>query len=132
MIFNYFSDLNEFNEKDLIDIKYINPIRILVYCQNITDLDLRDLRTNLKIPPFYYFLILNQNDKSLKLFTFENRDDLQICHEIQQLKEINEFSSNTQKWTTHPIFPKKYKNFYKCSLKLGVFFKESILESILF
>lgn len=125
LLFGNFSDLKRFSDKDLLQTEYINPIRILVYCQNASELEFSQLRTDLLIPHFYYFIIFSKNYETLKLFTFENRNDLLICHEIQQLQEINQFSAESQKWINDPIFPKKYKNFHGCFMKLGSFFAQT-------
>ena len=126
LLFENFWDLNTYNEKDLFKVENLRPLKILVYCQNITEWDLVDLKTDLLIPHYFYFLISSENDQNLKLFTFDNRDDLIICHEIQQLQEINEFSLKTHNWKHHPIFSKKYKNFHKCVMVLGNFFKQTV------
>jgi len=120
LIFNHFIDLHMFNKKDLFRMRYINPIRFLVYCQDATALLVSRIKTDLVIPPYYYFIIFDKSDEKFKLYTFENRNDLEICHEIQQLIQINEFSQETFKWTKNPIFPKKYRNFHNCIMVLGI------------
>ena len=125
LLFHFFRDLQDFNIKDLMEMQYISPIRFLVYCQNVTEWMLSRLKTNLVIPPYYYFILFDKNDKKLKLFTFENRNDLEVCHESQQLVQINEFSTQIQKWTKEPVFPKKYQNFHGCEMKLGLFYGAS-------
>jgi len=120
LIFDHIIDLFMFNNKDLIRMHYINPIRFLVYCQDATAKIISELKTDLVIPPHYYFIIFDKSDQKLKLFTFENRKDIKICHESQQLIQINVFSQETFKWTKNPIFPKKYQNFYNCIMVLGI------------
>ncbi|KAL7013005.1 hypothetical protein ACKWTF_015144 [Chironomus riparius] len=78
------------------------------------------LRTDLVIPPHYYFIIFDNLDQKFKLFTYENRKDLKMCHENQQLLQINEFSYDNLQWTITPVFTKKYKEFYNCILSLGI------------
>lgn len=124
LLFKNFSDLNIFNNKDLFET---SKIKILVYCQNVTELELSMLETALMIPHHYFFIFHSNENENLQLLTFENRKDLQICHESQQLIKINEFSSKTQKWTVSPIFSKKYTNFYNCHMKLGLFYRQTIL-----
>jgi hypothetical protein len=121
LLFSHFQDLVNFNSKDLMDIQFINPIRLTIYCQNATTFDISSIKTNLIIPPHYYFIIFDPNDKQLKLYTFENRNDLQFCNESQKLIKINIFSAKLQKWTLQPVFPKKYQNFHGCLMILGVF-----------
>ena len=116
LLFNSFMDLMEFNEKDLMEMRFINPIRFLVYCQNASYLSISSLKTDLVIPPYYYFIIF---DNDIKLYTFENLKSLKICHESQQLVLINNFSVKKLKWTKKPIFPKKYKSFHNCTMVLG-------------
>lgn len=119
LLFEKFSDLAKFNGKNLMEIKFINPIRFLVYCQNATDFDILSLRTDLVIPPYYYFIIINEHNKMILLYTFENRKYLTICHESQQLIFINKFNILKLKWIKNPIFPNKYKNFHNCTMVLG-------------
>ncbi|KAL7014624.1 hypothetical protein ACKWTF_016034 [Chironomus riparius] len=119
LLFNNFEDFDSFNRKDLIQSQYTKTIRILVYCQNATKMDFSRLKTDLVSPPYYYFIIY---DAGLKLFTFENRNNLKICHEVQQLVQINEFSIKSQDWINKSIFPKKYLSFHGCEMKLGVFY----------
>lgn len=95
-------------------------MRLLVYCQDVTEQDLMSLNTFLVIPPYYYFIVINKNYQQINLFTYENRQDLTICHESQQLIQINQFSSTELNWKHKPIFPKKYRNFHGCLMKLGV------------
>jgi len=121
LLFDKFQDLVDFNLNGLMMMKFINPIRFTIYCKNATKFDISKLKTDLVIPPYYYFIILDTKDMQLKLFTFENRDDLEDCHEIQKLIEINKFSATHHKWTEDPVFPKKYQNFYGCRMILGVF-----------
>jgi hypothetical protein len=104
-----------------MDMQFINPIRFTIYCQNATRFNISELKTDLVIPPYYYFIIFDPKDKQLKLLTFENRDDLHFCHEAQTLVEINRFSQKLQKWTLQPVFPKKYQNFHGCQMILGAF-----------
>lgn len=75
------------------------------------------------IPPYYYFIIYDKIDGKIKLFSFENRNDLRECHEVQQLVQINEFSTKSEKWTNKSIFPKKYQNFHGCLMKIGAYYK---------
>jgi hypothetical protein len=121
LLFSDFQDLVDFNLKDLMDMQFINPIRFTIYCQNATRFNISELKTDLVIPPYYYFIIYAPDDKQLKLFTFENLDDLYMCHESQKLVEVNIFSVRFQKWTLNPVFPKKYLNFDGCIMILGVF-----------
>ena len=72
------------------------------------------------IPPYYYFIIIDQIDQKIKLFTFENLKNLRYCHEGQEAVQINEFSSSTLDWIQKPIFPNKYKNFYGCEMQLAI------------
>jgi hypothetical protein len=123
LLFNNYEDLDKFNNKDLIETEFVNKIRLVVYCKNATKFDNSRLRTDLVIPPYYYFIIPDKIDEKLKLYTFENRNDLKICHEMQQLVQINEFSTKSQKWINKPIFPKKYQNFHGCVMNLGAFYK---------
>lgn len=109
-----------FSRKDFVKHLFINPLRFLVYCETATDSDIANIQTNTKIAPHYYFIILDQDENEFNLFTFENKDDLEVCHEQQNLIKINSFSSDNQKWITEPIFPKKYQNFYGCRMNLGV------------
>jgi len=128
LLFNNFWHFVNFNSMDSVDFRYINPVRFLVYCKNATTLMLSMLKTDLVIPPFYYFIIFDNNDDKLKLYTFENRNDIELCHESQQLIKINEFSSTTLKWTKNPIFPKKYKNFHGCKMIIGVYGYSNFLK----
>jgi hypothetical protein len=121
LLFSNFQDFDDFNQKDLMEMQYINPIRFTIYCQNATSFEIANLMTDLVIPPYYYFIIFDSDDKQLKLFTFENLDDLYMCHESQKLVEVNIFSVRLQKWTLNPVFPKKYLNFDGCIMVLGVF-----------
>jgi hypothetical protein len=121
LLFSNFQDLIKFNLKDLMDMQFINPIRFTIYCQNATTFEISSIKTDLVIPPYYYFIIYDPDDKRLKLLTFENLESLQHCHEIQKLIEINIFSAKLQKWTLNPVFPKKYQNFHGCEMILGVF-----------
>ncbi|CAG9811075.1 unnamed protein product [Chironomus riparius] len=120
LLFNHILDLNLFNKKDLIRLRYINPIRFLVYCQNATKQMLTILKTNLVIPPHFYFIIFDNSDQKFKLFTYENRKELKFCHESQRVVQINEFSEKTLQWTSFPVFPKKYQDFYNCIMVLGI------------
>lgn len=122
LLFSNFEDFDNFNKKDLIELEYIYPIRFLVYCKNVEEFELSKLKTDLVIVPYYYFIIQDQINDKLKLFTFENRNDLQYCHELQRLVPINEFSVKSQNWINKSIFPKKYQNFYGCKMKLGSFY----------
>ena len=97
LIFDNFQSLNDFNRADPIRINFINPVRLLVYCKNATKLEISKLKTNLVIPPYYYFIVPG-NDTKIELFTFENRNDLEVCHENQTLIKINEFSSTNLIW----------------------------------
>jgi len=121
LLFDKFLDFYEFNNKDLIEIKYINPIRILIYCKNTTQMEISSIKTDLVIPPYYYFIIFDKYTSEISLYTFENLLDLIFCHESQRLIKINKFTSTTSKWTTEPIFPIKYKNFHGCLMGFGVF-----------
>lgn len=120
LLFNNIIDLTIFNNKDLIRMRFLNPIRFLVYCSNATAAMIAMLKTNLVIPPYYYFIIFDKIDKKFKLFTFENRKGLKYCHESQQLMQINEFSEALQKWTNFPIFRKKYRDFHNCIMSIGI------------
>ncbi|CAG9811245.1 unnamed protein product [Chironomus riparius] len=119
LLFDNFASLNDFNNADQIDIKYINPIRLLVYCVNTSEFEISRLKTDLVIPPYYYFLTFGSNSR-INLWTFENRNDLEVCHEIQTLIKINEFSTTNLSWKHDPIFPKKYKNFHGCLMNIGM------------
>ena len=113
LIFDNFLDFVKFNNANLLHIKYINPIRLIVYILYINERMISLLKTNLVTPPFYYFIIF---DRNINLYTFENRKDLTFCHESQRLIKINEFSVTSLKWIKKPIFPKKYKNFHNCQM----------------
>ena len=117
LLFDDFRTFKNFNNKDLLDIKYINPIRLLVFVVNSNESAISSIKTDLVSPPFYYFIIF---DRNINLYTFENRNDLTSCHESQRLIKINEFSTNSLKWIKNPIFPKKYKNFHNCQMVIGV------------
>jgi len=124
LLFDNFQIFNEFNKVDPINIKFINPIRLLVYCVNTSEVEISSLKTDLVIPPYYYFIIPRRNDSHIELWTFENRDDLENCHENQTLIKINEFSSKKLQWTVSPLFPKKYKNFHNCTMVTGILNKD--------
>ncbi|XP_070504246.1 uncharacterized protein [Chironomus tepperi] len=113
---------------DEINIKFLNPIRLLVYCVNTSKSDINSINTKLVIPPYYYFIISNGDDTSLELYTFENLADLKYCIENQTLIKINEFSSIDLKWTILPPFPKKYKNFHNCTMLTGTFGREMFID----
>ncbi|KAL7013534.1 hypothetical protein ACKWTF_015450 [Chironomus riparius] len=119
LLFDKFDSLNNFNMQDAIDIKFINPIRLLVYCVNSSELEISSLKTDLVTPPYYYFLIIGNSSK-INLWTFENQKDLLVCHENQTLVKINEFSSSSLTWKNSKIFPKKYKNFHGCVMNIGL------------
>jgi hypothetical protein len=121
LLFEKFLDFADFNNKDLMETKYVNPIRLLVYCQNASRDEIASIKTNLVIPPYYYFVVYDKYVDKITLHTFENLIGLDYCHEGQQLVKINEFSSTTSQWTTEPIFPIKYKNFHACTMLLGVY-----------
>lgn len=118
LLFDNFKDLNRFNKKDLFHLDFLNPIRLLVYCENCRAKDLSRLDTVLVIPPYYYFVVVHKARKKIELFTFENLKNLKICHESQRLIKVNRFSSEKGKWLTYPVFPKKYKNFHGCIMPL--------------
>ena len=109
-----------FNYQDLVKIEYIYPLRLLVYCVNLTLTDISRLETKLVIPPYYYFIVIDQIDNKIKLFTFENLKNLTYCHERQESIQINEFSSSKHDWIQKPVFPKKYTNFYGCEMSIAV------------
>lgn len=121
LLFDKFLDFYEFNNKDLIEMRYINPIRILIYCENTTQMEISSIKTDLVIPPYYYFIIFDKYTSEISLYTFENLLDVFYCHESQRLIKINKFTSTTSKWTTEPIFPIKYKNFHGCLMGFGVY-----------
>lgn len=121
LLFSNFKDLYYYNEKVSFSIGFIKLIRILVYCVNVTLSEISMLRTDLVIPPYYYFLVTGSNRTKIRLFTFENRNDLKICHENQTLIKANEFSSETLKWTVYPVFPRKYTSFHGCKMGIGVY-----------
>jgi len=120
LLFDNFQIFNEFNKLDPINMKFLNPIRLLVYCVNTSEMEISSLKTDLVIPPYYYFIIPRRNDSNIELWTFENRDDLENCHENQTLIKINEFSSTKLQWTVSPLFGKKYKNFHNCTMVTGI------------
>ena len=121
LLFENFLDLLNFNTNVLMEMQYTNPIRILVYCYDATEFILSKLKTDLLLASYFYFIIFDEYDTKLKLFTFENRYNLDECHEVLQLFQINEFSTQIQKWTKEPVFPRKYQNFHGCEMKLGLF-----------
>ncbi|CAG9811424.1 unnamed protein product [Chironomus riparius] len=125
LLFDDFAKFENFNYKDLLNLKYINPVRLLVYVVNGSKSAFSSIKTDLVIPPFYYFIIL---DTKINLYTFENRNDLTYCHESQRLIKFNEFSTKSSKWIKSPIFPKKYKNFYSCKMVIGVVDQSNILR----
>lgn len=90
------------------------------------------IKSDLVIPPYYYFIIFDKNEDKFELFTFENRNDLKYCHEIQQLIKINEFSSTISKWMKSPIFPKKYKNFHDCKMVIGVSSYSNFVQNLFY
>jgi len=118
-LFNNFQDLSEFSILKPIDIRYLNPIRIIAYYTNASASEIASLNTNLLIIPLYYFIIPDQNDEKLKLYTFNN--NLAICTEKLRLYEVNEFSIKDRKWVLDPIFPKKFQNFHGCIMELGFY-----------
>ena len=135
LLFDYFDFFHWFSHEDFVELRYINPFRFVVYCHDATEFDVQSLRTHNNIASLYYIIIFDQTDDIFKLFTFENRNDLDFCHENQRLIKINEFSSSSQKWLTDPIFPKKYKTFHECHMDLGVqvsnpFFPSELTGSI--
>lgn len=65
LFFETFESLNNFNNFDLVRIDFLYPLRLLVYCVNLTAAKLSKLTTKLVIPPYYYFIILNQNNQKI-------------------------------------------------------------------
>jgi len=120
-LFNNFQDLSDFNSLKSIYIRYLNPIRIIVYYTNASAFEIATLNTNLVIIPLYYFIIPDQNDETIKLYTFDNNKNFVMCTEKLRLYEVNEFSTKDRKWVEDPIFSKKFKNFHGCIMRLGFY-----------
>jgi hypothetical protein len=119
-LFDNFQDLTDFDKMNSKDTPYLNPTRIIVYCTNASALEIATLKTDILIIPLYYFIVPDQSDGKIKLFTFDN-SQLIMCKEILQLYKVNEFSITDQKWLEDPIFPKKFQNFYGCIMRLGFY-----------
>lgn len=120
LLFKDFESLNYFNFLDLVRVEYLYPLRLLIYCINLTIADILSLETKLISPPYYYFIIFDKIDGKIKLFTFENLNELKYCDETQQAVQINEFSASKLDWIKKPIFSKKYTNFYGCEMNLAI------------
>ncbi|CAG9811426.1 unnamed protein product [Chironomus riparius] len=129
LLFDYFEYFDWFTNHDFVEMRYINSFRFVVYCPFATYYNISNLTSDNNIAPLYYIIVFDQDKNIFKLLTFENRNDLEACHERQRLMEINEFTTDTQKWLTKPIFPKKYTNFYNCIMHLGVQESNSFLPS---
>jgi len=120
LLFDDFKHFKWFTRVDFVELRYINPFRFVVYCKNLLSQDIIKLKTLSNIAPLYYIITFDEKDEIFKLFTFENLDDIKICHEKQKVIKINEFSAENTKWLTEPIFPKKYQNFHGCRMNFGV------------
>jgi len=121
LLFDKFKNLSDFTNKDLFDIRYLNPIRLIVYYPNASIEEIEHLRLDKVISHYYYFIVTNQKLKTIKLWTFDNRNDRKYCVEnLQSSVCLNEFSLFNLKWNIEPIIPKKHKNFNGCIMNIGI------------
>jgi len=84
------------------------------------------------IAHYFYFIIASLEFKTITLWTFDNRGDLTICTETQQLIYINEFSLFYLKWEIEPIIPKKHKDFYDCIMHIGIFYQVNLFGTYIY
>lgn len=110
-------------------MRYLNPIRLIVYYPNAKANEILRIRTDTFIAHYYYFIITIQQLNILTLWTFDNRNDLKLCIEDQQLIFINQFSTFHLKWKLNPIIPKKHLDFYGCMMNIGIYDKTNFFKT---
>ncbi|CAG9811423.1 unnamed protein product [Chironomus riparius] len=94
----------------------------------MTNWQLTSIDTTLSIIPYCYFIVYETRDQKLKLLTFENLNNTEICVDLQQLVQSNEFSTTHHKWTKQPIIHRKYINFHGCNMFIGIFRNSNFLQ----
>jgi len=129
LLFRNFQNFLDFNENYLIEMRFFNPIKFLIYFQNGTAFDISMIHAYYKLTQFLYFIVFDKNDKQIKLYTFDNDDHVDMCREYLKLYKINEFSSTTLKWIKEPIFPKKFQDFHNCFMPLAFYNSSGIFRS---
>ena len=59
LLFENFQNLSHFTNKDLLLMRYLYPIRLIVYYPNIEIRELWKLRTDTFTAHYYYFIVFN-------------------------------------------------------------------------
>lgn len=64
-------------------------------------------------------LTINEKSSNVPIFTFIPFKR-KICNDVSPEK-INEFNSESMKWTTNNFFPDKLNNLHNCSIRIGTY-----------
>lgn len=105
-----------------VNSQFYNPLKILIYCEEMESKDLEKLYFGENFLEFmeghksYYQYFLIDAREKIELITIEWFTPI-VCNKMTFIV-LNAYYKKSKKWNEELVIPEKFKNFYSCMLVL--------------